>query len=212
MSNVDEVMSERVLARDIIEKSEKNCLIIKTILETQKNILGITEGIFSKDSRFVEYYQIIDGEGNIKYKGKYKYDYLPMLKKFKTDTSTVIELYDSNNQKRGYIESITYKNIKMCSVYNNDKRMLDIKRCEGSDEIDISLAERDVKVDYNKLNAYDFKVENKQIGKLYIVRIRKEEKYMEKYVLEYEDKENEILGILLSIAIDRISYENENEK
>lgn len=209
---MDEEMLERVLTKDIIEKSEKNCLIIKTILETQKNILSITEGIFNKDSRFVEYYQITDCKGDIKYKGKYKYDYLPMLKKFKTDTTMVIELYDSNNQKRGYIESVTYKNIKMCSVYNNDKRMLDIKRYEGSNEIDISLAEGNFKVDYNQLNTYEIKVENKQIGKLYIVQTQKEENYLEKYVLEYEDEENEILGILLSMAIDRISYENENEK
>lgn len=35
---MDEVMSEKVFARDITEKSEKNCLIIKTILETKKYI------------------------------------------------------------------------------------------------------------------------------------------------------------------------------
>lgn len=205
---MDEVMSEKVFARDIIEKSEKNCLIIKTILEAQKNIFDRVNGALNKALNFAECYQIVDGGGNIRYKGKYKNDYLNMLKNLKTNTSTVIELYDSNNQKRGYIESITYKNIKMCSVYNNDKRMLDIKKYEGYDEIDISLAEGNFKVDYNKLNTYEIKVENELIGKLYITRTREEENYLEKYVLEYEDEENEILGILLSMAIDRISDKN----
>lgn len=35
-----------------------------------------------------------------KYKGKYKYDYLNMLKNLKTNTSKVIELYGSDDQKK----------------------------------------------------------------------------------------------------------------
>lgn len=206
---MDEVMSEKVFARDIIEKSEKNCLIIKTIIEAQKNIFDRVNGVLNKALNFAECYQIVDDAGNIRYKGKYKNDYINMLKNLKTNTSTVIELYGSDEQKKGYIESITYKNIKMCSVYNNDKRLLDIKRYEGSDEIEISLAEGNFKVDYNRLNTYEIKAESKLIGKLYITRTREEEKYLEKYVLEYEDKNDEILGILLSMAIDRISNKNE---
>ena len=96
-------------------------MIIKTILEAQKNIFDRVNGALNKVLNFAECYQIADGAGKIRYK-----------------------------------------------------------------------------------------VKNKQIWKLYIVQTQKEENYLEKYVLEYEDEENEILGILLSMAIDRISYENEN--
>ena len=58
---------------------------------------------------------------------------------------------------------------------------------------------------FRSLNAYKFKLDNNTIGKLYITRTKKSEKYIEKYVLEYENNENEILGILLSIAIDLLN-------
>ena len=42
----------------------------------------------------------------------------------------------------------------------------------------------------------------KEIGKLHITLPKEENNYMEKYVVEYENKEDEFLEVLMSIGID----------
>ena len=206
MEQVGEVISGRLLATGIMKRSKKYHLLVKVRMETENKLMNIFKGIF------MDKYQIVDGEGEIQYKGKYKY---LSDKKFNTDPM-LIEVYDIRNEKIGYIKKRIYKdnekNIKICSIYRENEKILDIKSPAKSNEILLETEQTKFKINYNKLNAYDFKYQNKQIAKLNITRTKKENGYMEKYVLEYEDKEDEVSLILLSMAINLICCEKMEEK
>ena len=167
-----QVISGKLLASDIIKKSKKDCLIINIIRNPTISTPNWIKSIFIKEYRFLDYYHILDGNDNIKYKVKCKKNYTK---------SKVIGLYNTNDEKIGHIINNSKKNdedIKMCSLVINDKKIINLKKYKSSNNIYSIIEQGEIKVDYNNLNAYKFKLDNNTIGKLYITRTKKSEKYI----------------------------------
>ena len=80
-----------------------------------------------------------------------------------------------------------------------------MKKYEKNNDISVSEENEKYSISFNKLNAYEFKFEKKQIGKLNLTRDPVEKRYISKYVLEYENKEDEVLSILLSLGVKIIN-------
>lgn len=197
------VLSGKSLASDIMNKSKKNCLIIERIVNPVAEKINYIKCLKNKEYRFFDYYHVLNKNNNIKYRAKYQ------LFTFYRDffkNSKIIELYDNNNVKKGYIEIRPFRNhskdIRMCYIYVDDKKVISLKKYKTSSNIYASLEDGDFEINYNKLNAYNYKCKNKSIGKLHITLPKEESNYMEKYVVEYENKEDEILEVLISIGID----------
>ena len=202
-------ISGQLSASDIVNKSNKNCLIIKSLLGTKQDVMSMVKGLFVKESELVEYYQIVDVNGDIKYKGKYKY--LTLLESCEDRDTLTIELCDKDNKVVGCIKDIKHKNrewfdknVRRCSIYISDKKICDFKKYEMSDDVHYSFEYSNYSVYDNKLNSYDFKFSGKQIAKLHITQIKKDEKFFEQYVLEYQNEKDEIIGILLALALNTI--------
>ena len=202
-------ISGQLSASDIVNKSKNNCLIIKSLIGMKQDVMSMVKGLFIKESELVEYYHIVDADGNIRYKGKYKY--LTLLESCENSYTLTIELCDKDDNVVGYIKDIKHKNrewfdknVRRCSIYRDDKKLCDFKKYEMSDEVHYSFEYSNYSVYDNKLNSYEFKLAGKQIAKLYITQMKKEERYFEQYVLEYQNEKDEIVGILLAIALNTI--------
>jgi len=197
------VLSGRSLASDIIKKSKNNCLIIEKIINPVTETKKLIKGITNKKYRFFDYYHVLDNNNNIKYIAKYKtFTFFRDL----FNNSKKIELHDNNNEKIGYIEIKPFRNhnkdIRMCYIYVNDKKIMNLKKYKKSSNIYASSEEEKFEINYNKLNSYSFKNNKGKIGKVHITRPKEGNNYMEKYVVEYENEDNEILYVLISIGID----------
>lgn len=194
------------LSGNIVNKSKKNCLIIKVMAVKNMGLIKVLKGIFDEKYRYLDYFKIVDNNGNIKYTGKYKY---LAIKKRSNSNYIVIELYDSEDKKIGYIENINpvelNKNTKICSIYKEDEKILSLKKYEKNNDISVSEENEKYSISFNKLNAYEFKFEKKTKGKLNLTRDPVEKRYISKYVLEYENKEDEVLSILISLGVEIIN-------
>jgi len=191
------------LASEIAQKSKMNSLIISKKINIQYPSLNGIKRIFKDECTYLDYYKIVDKSGKLNYIGKLKYS-KNFFKKNK-----IIELFNANSESLGYIEEITKKetgnDISVCSIYEDEKEVLAIKKYTDSSKIFINFDKEDFVIDYNKLNAYDIKYKDKQLGKLHITRQKKENEYEEKYVIEFTNKEDERFFTLLSLAIDMIN-------
>ena len=166
-------------------------MFIKTVLETNKSLSDILK------YKFVDYYQVSDNNENIKYIGKYKY----LSIKNSNNKFKKIEVYDTNNEKIGFIKVINSKNFdKDVKIYfKKSKFVIELRKDKNSH--DIYSTSNNLKIN-KKLNFYLLEFEKNKTSKLHMTLIKKERGYMEKYVLEYEDIQNEASQVLLSIAID----------
>ena len=200
IEKVGEVITGKSLASNLIEKSNKNCLIINLLVNPNSNILNWIKSIFKEEFRFYDYYHILDEVGNIKYIIKYKSFCI---------NRKIFGLYNINDDRIGHIEINNFKrndvDIKTCSLFIDKNNVINLKKYKNSYDIYSTMDKRKLKLYYNKLNTYEFKLEEESIGRTYVTRTKKTEKYIEKYVLEYENIENEILDILLTIAIDLLN-------
>lgn len=203
IKEIGNALSGKSLASDIMNKSKKNCLIIERIINPMAEKINYIKCIMNKEYRYFDYYHVLDNNNNIKYRAKFElFTFYRDIKK----NSKIIELFDSNNTKKGYIEIKPFRNqskdIRMCYIYIDDKNAINLKKYKKSSNIYASLEDGNFEINYNKLNAYNYKCKNKSIGKLHITLPKEENNYMEKYVVEYENKEDEILEVLISIGID----------
>lgn len=193
---IEKLITNKSLASDILQNNH-NALVINEICQPAMNIKRWTNSIFSEEDKFLDYYHIFDNASNLKYKIKNKYFILK---------SKVMRLYDDNNQEVGHINTKGLNNdntdVKTCSIVTNDNKIINLKKYNDSGKIYAGIDQGNFNIEYHNFNTYEFKLNNITIGKLHITQPKKNENYIEKYVLEYENKEDEILGILLSIAID----------
>lgn len=196
MGQVSQIVCGRITTQEIIKKSKENCLIIK-VRKIGNSTLDVLKCMF------IVPYKVLDTTSKIKYKANYKV--LGNLREYVKGVK-IIRIYNCDNVDIGYVK-IDYKECNDAIryvLYMEDKKIAAFRKYKDSNKLDIDSLE-DVKINYNKLNAYHLKFKNRELAKLNVARIKEENLYTEKYVLEYEDKKDEILVVLLSIATDIIN-------
>jgi len=118
-------------------------------------------------------------------------------------------IYDSNNNAigfiKGYISKEWSENVRNYSLYIGDNKILDIRKHEKFPDIHVDSGQEWFKVNFNKLNAYELNSKDGQVAKLNISRMEDKDNYTNKYALEYENMENEVLSVLFAMAVDRVN-------
>ena len=149
--SLEQAITGKMLASDIVKRSRNNCLIINKIISPTRTILDTLKSIFIDSYRFLDYYHIIDSSGKVKYKVKYH-------TKFKTHG-----LYNINNEKLGWIEIKNKEDIRDCCIYVNNNNLINLKKYKNNDDIYAATEQVNLKINYNKINAYELEYDNAKL-------------------------------------------------
>ena len=197
-------------APEYIKKAEKHILVVKarsyslkTMTNTFKRLAkGKLPNLVDDQGR----YMVVDPSGVLKYRSDAEDDILDR---------TITNLYDSTGAKIGHVQEhmntmgvpLLEKNVKRCSVFLGREKICTIKKYEAFGVTEIEVTDGSFDVWANDLCTHiELKnnITKSMIGELKTVPFTLKDGYADKFVLEYDNPEDEVVAVLLAIAVDVI--------
>ena len=184
-----------------LEKNQSNCLVIKFKMFSLKEISSLVTGNSSVQAEKGRYY-IFDTNGILKYQTNDE-------NSFFLDKDTY-HLFDMDNNELGTIKESVFsvgvplleKDVKKCSVFLSNEKLCVLKGYKSFGEKNIEILDSNYCVEYNKSEKHIMiKSNGKKIAKLHILPHHINNGFIDKFVLEYDNSDLEIVAILLSVAI-----------
>ncbi len=197
-------------APEYIKKAEKQILVVKsksyslkTLTHTFKRLAkGKLPNFGANQSRYL----VVDRTGELKYRSDDTGDALDR---------TITNVYDSAGARIGYVQEhlntmgipMFEKNVKRCSVVLHGEKICTIKKYESFGLTEMDVTDGNINIKANDLCTH-IELRNRNtrfpIGELKTVPFILKDGYVDKFVLEYNDPENEAIVVLLAIAVDSI--------
>lgn len=191
-------------AAEHIQEIKKNYLIIKSKSYSIGDVVGIVIGNAPKMNDYLVRYQIVDGNGTLKYKSS--------AENTITDRE-ILDLFDTNGNKIGYVKEhlistgipLFEKEVKKCTVYLGKEKIALLKKYVSFGDLEFEVLEGSVKITHKEGKDFKIQYEGEQIAILHDCPFNLMDGYADKFVMEYDSPEYEVVAILLATAIDLIN-------
>lgn len=149
-------------------------------------------------------YQIVDGNGILKYKTNAE------------DTITdreILDLFDASGKKVGYVKEhlistgvpLLEKKVKKCTVFLRKEKIALLKKYVSFGDLEFDVLEGDVKITHEEGKNFKIHYKGKLVATLHDCPRNFMDGYVDKFVIEYENPADEVVVILLATAIDLIN-------
>lgn len=187
-----------------IQGIKKNYLVIKS----KSYSIGTIVGHFTEKTPimndYLGRYQIIDGNGTLKYKSN--------AENTVTDRE-ILDLFDASGNKIGYVKEhlistgipLLEKEVKKCTVFLGKEKIALLKKYKSFGELEFEVLEGNVKITHKEGKNFNIYYKGKLVAALHDCPLNLKDGYADKFVMEYEDPAYEIIAILLATAIDLIN-------
>lgn len=179
---------------EYVQKIESNYLIIKSCSCSVGTITGLFINKMPDTNDLGEGYRVYDSNGNLKYK------------------SDTLNMYDANNEKIGSVKErlisvgvpLLEKEVKRCIVYLGNERICELKKYKSFGVLQLEALEGSVEIKCINENNYKISYNGKVVANLHEVPLNFKDGYVDKFVMEYDNTEDEIIGVLLALAFDTL--------
>lgn len=195
-----------------LKNTKTNYLIIKTYsfsLVTMASAIINKGKILEGGDSYETTYQITDASDKLRYKSDAK---------FTITDRDIFDLYDANDCIIGCVKKHLFpigiplleKEVKKCSVYLGKEKISELKKYKSlvdliSDDINFDdIYEGNVTINCKEGNSIKIYYKERLIVTLHEVPLNLKDGYADKFVMEYDNIEDEVIGLLLSIAVDLI--------
>lgn len=191
-------------AAEHIKKIEKNYLVIKSKSYSIGTVVGFFIGKTPNMNDHFGRYQIVDGNGILKYKSN--------AENTITDRE-ILDLFDVDGKKVGYVKEhlistgipLFEKEVKKCTVFLGKEKIAVLKKYESFGNLEFDVLEGSVKIAHKEGKNFKIHYKDKLIATLHDCPLNLKDGYVDKFVMEYEDPADEVVAILLATAIDLIN-------
>lgn len=189
---------------DCANQIETNYLIVKARSYSLGTVMEIMTGKDPDISSSPVRYQMLDSTGETKY----------TIKAENTATNRdVLALLDARKHKLGYVKEhlipmgvpLFEKEVKKCSVYIGEEKIAELKKFVSFGDLYFEDFEGNVEIKHNKGEDFRIYYGKKLIASLHDVPMTFKEGFEDKYVIEYDDVADEIVAVLLVVALDIIN-------
>lgn len=203
LNKVGKAAGEKTAAEHI-QEIKNNYLIIKSKSYSIGDVVGIVIGNTPKMNDYLGRYQIVDGNGTLKYKSSAE----------NTITNReILDLFDANGNKIGYVKEhlistgipLFEKEVKKCTVYLGKEKIALLKKYVSFGDLEFEVLEGSVKISHKEGKNFKIQYEGEQIAILHNCPLNLMDGYADKFVMEYDSPKYEIVAILLATAIDLIN-------
>lgn len=191
-------------AAEHIQEIKKNYLVIKSKSYSISTIVSFFAGKTPNMNDYLGRYQIVDGNGILKYKTNAE------------DTITdreILDLFDANGKKVGYVKEhlistgvpLLEKKVKKCTVFLRKEKIALLKKYVSFGDLEFDVLEGDVKITHEEGKNFKIHYKGKLVATLHDCPRNFMDGYVDKFVIEYENPADEVVVILLATAIDLIN-------
>lgn len=196
-------------AAEHIQEIKKNYLVIKSKSYSINTIVSFFAGKTPGMNDYLGRYQIVDGNGTLKYKTNAE------------DTITdreILDLFDASGKKVGYVKEhlistgipLFEKEVKKCTVFLGKEKIALLKKYISFGELEFDVLEggnlnENVKITHQEGKNFKIYYKGKLIATLHDCPRNFMDGYVDKFVIEYENPADEVVVILLATAIDLIN-------
>ena len=194
------------MAKEYKKKEGKYYLYFKAPSYSMKDVMKMIQKEEIKEKNYKYKYEIYDESGNIKYYATL--DFTGVMDR------TVYTLYNSEREEVGNVKKhlvssgvpLLEKDRKSCSVISNKELICKIQKSKTFNELDFQAYEGEIKMIYEDKEK-KFKIEKKKeiIAEITQVFQKLGNELEDKYIIEYENEQDEALVVLISMAIDVIN-------
>ena len=184
----------------------KNQLIIKRRSFSMDSVVSAFAGKFDNSNGTPISYRIYDCDGSLVYKCDSDKSILDQY---------IHNLYDSDNEKIGTISeplvklniSLIEKDVKKCAVYFESLKICELKKSiERISNIRYyESISGDVKITCCDHDLIQIQYKGRLVAVLRSVSGILKDDYVDKYIMEYDRLEDEVIGVLLALAVDIIT-------
>lgn len=207
LNKAGKLTGEKTTQEYISNLSQSNYLIIQSKSYSSATITNLFVGNppsnISSDSQ--GRYRIFDQWGNLRYKSDTENT---------VSDREIVNLSDANGNQIGRVKEHLFsvgfpgleKEPKTCSIWYNKERIAQLKKYKAFKETRFTVLDGKVQIIQSKTNnkSIILKYQNKAVAILHRVPINLKDGYVDKYVMEINRPDDEVIGVLLSIAIDII--------
>lgn len=202
--NISERSSGKKSTEEYIKAIKNNYLVIK---ERSRSV-GTMINILSDKKEHIDdplgRYRVYDNLGNLKYKSTVE---------ITLADREVIDIFDENDRKIGCVKEhllsagvpLLEKEVKKCSVYLGKDKICELKKYKSFGDLYFEVLDGNVKIEHDKGQNFKINYKGKILSKLHDVPYKMKDGYTDKFVMEYCDVKNDIVGVLLAIALDVIN-------
>lgn len=186
---------------EYIQDSSGNCLVIKARSYSLKTMSKMLSGDISVSEDSVIRYRIFDAFGVERYTSRAEST---------ITTREVQNIFDANGKKVGSIKQhlipvsvpLLEKDVKEFTVYLGNEEICELRKSVSFGELEVIDSSRAVKFSSKEGEPIKIYYKNWLVAKLHDIPLIVKDGFRDRYVLEYDDNENEVLAILLTIAAD----------
>lgn len=191
-------------AAEHIQGIKKNFLVIKSKSYSIGTMVGLFTGKTPDMNDYLGRYQIVDGNGTLKYKSN--------AENTITDRE-ILDLFDANGNKIGYVKKhlistgvpLFEKEVKKCTVFLGKEKIALLKKYVSFGNLEFEVLEGSVKITHQEGKSFKIQYKGKQVATLHDCPLNLKDGYADKFVMEYDNSEDEVIAILLATAIDLIN-------
>lgn len=182
---------------------KNNCLVVKSKSYSVGTVVG---QIVEKTPNLNDYsgrYQIVDSNGTLMYKSTAE----------NTVTNReILDLFDASGKKVGYVKEhlisagfiFLEKEVKTCTVFLGGEKIAILKKYKSFGKLKVDVLEGSVRITHEEGKNFKIYYKRKLIATLHDCPINFKDGYVDKFVMEYKYPAEEVVAILLTIAIDLI--------
>lgn len=197
------------LSEDLLNEAHNNCLIVKQQSFSAKTVVDLLAEKNYTPKYNPNRYQVVDTSEKIKYT---VYDRPSVTAK------SILEIYDAFDNKLGYITEhlmavgipLLEKDVKKCTVYLDNEPLCTLKSCYSieysSKKKYVEALENHINIRYEKDNSIELFFCGRKIAILHAVQMNFGDCFTDKFIVDSYNQDDEILVILLTIAISLIAY------
>ena len=130
-------------------------------------------------------------------------------------TRDILTIYDTRTGKRkiGTIKQwlvsggvpLFEKDAKTCTVTLQNEKLCDLKKCVFFGDLQIETSASFLKVRIESDNEYSIHYKGQKIAKLHEIPAKLKDGFVDRYVLEYNDKKHTHIVVMLAIALDIVN-------
>ena len=171
---------------------------VGTLINAIKDIMPDTDDVYGA-------YRVYDPDGNLLYSSDSE-DTLTMR--------DVLTICDAHGKKIGSVKEwimsvgvpLLEKDVKRCTVKMGREKICDLKKYKSFGDLYFECTEGSVDISHQDGNEFQISYNGRRIAKLHTVPINLKNGYADKFVMEYDQKEDEAIAVMLAIAIDTIRH------
>lgn len=191
-------------AAEHIQGIKKNYLVIKSKSYSIGTMVGFFTGKIPNMNDYLGRYQIVDGNGTLKYKSN--------AENTITDRE-ILDLFDASGNKVGYVKEhlistgipLFEKEVKKCTVFLGKEKIALLKKYVSFGDLTFDVLEGNVKITHKEGKEFKIHYKGKPVATLHDCPLNLKDGYADKFVMEYKDPADEVVAILLATAIDLIN-------